>query len=295
MSAEDFYIVIGESGIRTVGQLQRITMQVSLISTYKTPAGTYSIYVDSVGVANGSVIATDYVQVIEAQWTPSTAGVHTITATFTDLVGTSHTNALDITISETLPPDGDGTNTANWMKLALLFGTCGLALVVAYFLNKSIKEEPKTELLVLPIVDAPTAGKEGPFLQYNKEEMFKGFLAAEGHLRNVKEPKKKIREMGIEDKGFLNCIVKHAADIESHADEAVSHSLVIEGKDKSEKFRTLRDSVRNYRRNLQTGDLSIDQAILGVRDLRRQFESFNPSYDISHCDSCSVEVKVLKD
>jgi len=70
-------------------------------------------------------------------------------------------------------------------------------------------------------------GKEDYFLNFNRDEIFKGIVAVEGHFRNVKP--------GFEA-GDLACIVKHLADVEGHCDEAISHSLIAEGKETSSKF-----------------------------------------------------------
>jgi len=127
----------------------------------------------------------------------------------------------------------------------------------------------------------PSKGKEVYYLQYNKDELFKNLLACEGHFRNIEVN-------GIDTEGSLNCAVKHLADAEGHGDEAISHSLFVVGEEKSEKFKGLRDSIRDLRHDLQKGDLSTSEGTKRVRQIRREFEKFNPDFDISKCSACEI-------
>jgi len=120
-------------------------------------------------------------------------------------------------------------------------------------------------------------GKEDYFLSFNRDEIFKGIVAVEGHFRNVKP--------GFEA-GDLACIVKHLADVEGHCDEAISHSLIVEGKETSAKFQQLRDQVRELRRKVQKNEITSEEGIKKTRELRAFFEKFNPSYDVSACETC---------
>lgn len=129
-------------------------------------------------------------------------------------------------------------------------------------------------------------GKEDYFLSFNKDEIFKGIVAVEGHFRNIKP--------GFEP-GDLACIVKHLADIEGHCDEAISHSLMVEGKETSSKFQQLRDKVRELRRKVQKNEITPEQGIKEIRQIRSFFERFNPSYDVSKCKACgNVEETIQK-
>lgn len=128
--------------------------------------------------------------------------------------------------------------------------------------------------------DNPSESKEANYLRYNKDEVFKNLLAAEGHFRNVEEN-------GVTaEKGFLACTVKHLADAESHLDEAISHSTIVG--DSPEKFKNVRDRVRVLRHDLQDGDLTASEGIRRVREARHEFESFNPEFDISKCKGCEI-------
>ncbi len=162
--------------------------------------------------------------------------------------------------------------SANKWLLVPLFG---LAAALIFF----NKEESTSE---------PSEGKESYYLLFNKDETFKNLIATEGHFRNVKA-------LGVDTEGFLNCAVKHLADAEGHLDEAVSHSLIVEGKETSEKFRELRNDVREFRHDLQGGTVTSELGIIRVRSLRHQFEGFNPELDVSRCKSCEIRVEVLKE
>jgi len=129
--------------------------------------------------------------------------------------------------------------------------------------------------------------KEKYYLEFNRDEIFKNFIASEGHFRNIGISKDKA--------GFLNCIVKHLGDAESHLDEAISHALIVEGEESSNKFYELRDKVKDFRKWIQSSPITRDEGIKEIRKLRREFESFNEAYDISKCEACGPIDEVLKE
>lgn len=146
--------------------------------------------------------------------------------------------------------------------------------------------EPEQEI---SSVEKPEAGKEAYFLRYNKDEIFKNLIGAEGHLRNAMDKSSEIK------KGFLNCVVKHAGDAEGHSDEAISHAAIVESEERSGRFLELRDKLKNFRWKVQSNELTPFQAIREVREIRHFFEAFNPEYDISRCKSCeSIEALMKK-
>jgi len=128
---------------------------------------------------------------------------------------------------------------------------------------------------------SPHSGKEVNYLRYNKDEIFKSLIATEGHFRNVQTTKEGAN-------GFLNCAVKHLADAEGHVDEAISHTVATNDTEASNKFRALRNEIRDFRHNLQDGKVSSVVGIERTRHIRREFESFNPEFDISKCEACEV-------
>lgn len=127
----------------------------------------------------------------------------------------------------------------------------------------------------MKMVSAP---KESYYLNFNQDEIFKSLIAVEGHFRNV-DPNK-------DQYGMLNCAVKHLADGESHADEAISHALIVKDEETSKKFHDLRNEIKGFRKKLQEGDTDPVKGIREVRRIRRSFESFNPEYNVSKCESC---------
>ena len=86
--------------------------------------------------------------------------------------------------------------------------------------------------------------------------------------------------------GDLACVVKHAADMEGHCNEAISHSLATGHPDESKKWTRLRDEVRGFRQEVQAGKVQPSTGILEIRKIRAYFEGFNPAYDISKCAAC---------
>lgn len=124
--------------------------------------------------------------------------------------------------------------------------------------------------------------KEKYFLDYNRDNIFISLIQAEVHLRNISEGSSFSR-------GHGNCVVKHLAEIEGEAGEAISHALVVEGKEASRKFAELRDKARNVRYKIQNGQVDSSGGIKAVREVKVYFESFNPSYDLSKCTACGGE------
>ena len=133
-----------------------------------------------------------------------------------------------------------------------------------------------------------TGAKENYYLDFNKDEVFKSLIACEGHFRNLKS-------VARDSAGFLNCIVKHLADAEGHCDEAISHSLIVDGKESSQKFLELRDEIRTFRKWIQSSPVTREEGILEIRKLRRTFESFNEEYDVSKCQACGDTSALVDD
>jgi len=130
--------------------------------------------------------------------------------------------------------------------------------------------------------------KEGYYLNFNRDEIFKNLIASEGHFRNFTNLKE-------DEKGFLNCIVKHLADAEGHCDEAISHALIAENEETSRSFLELRDTIRDFRRYIQSSPITRDEGIREIRKLRRRFEAFNPDYDVSKCETCGDPAEVMNE
>jgi len=129
--------------------------------------------------------------------------------------------------------------------------------------------------------------KERYYLNFNRDEIFKNLIASEGHFRNFKSLKE-------DTAGYLNCIVKHLADAEGHCDEAISHALIAENEETSRSFLELRDTIRDFRRYVQSSPITRDEGIREIRKLRRQFEGFNSDYDVSKCETCGDTSEVME-
>lgn len=122
--------------------------------------------------------------------------------------------------------------------------------------------------------------KEAYYLEWNKDNIFTDLIQSEVHLRNATPQ---------DAEGFLNCVVKHTAHAEGEAEEAVSHSLMVQSEEnKSEKFREFSENLHAFRKSIQKGDKDLSKLIKDIRLLRREFESFNPEYDVSRCSSCGI-------
>jgi len=128
--------------------------------------------------------------------------------------------------------------------------------------------------------------KERYFLTYNISNLAKDLIQSEYHLRRMKK--------GAIEGGHANCVVKHSLHEEGEAEEATSHALIVEGSEKSQKFKVLGDNIREFRKRIQKGNFDRDDAIRQVRELRSEFESFNPEFDVSQCESCGSIEDVLK-
>lgn len=122
--------------------------------------------------------------------------------------------------------------------------------------------------------------KEKYFLEYNKGNLATNLIQSEVHFRNLKKSNHD------DVRGHANCIVKHLLDSEGEALEATSHSLIAEDATSSHKFKELAGNIREFRKRLQAGNVSADEGIREIRRLRGQFESFNPEFDVSKCQSC---------
>ena len=130
--------------------------------------------------------------------------------------------------------------------------------------------------------------RESYYLNFNRDEIFKSLIATEGHFRNFTSLKE-------DTAGFLGCCVKHLADAESHADEAVSHALIAEDAETSGKFIELRDDIRKLRKWIQSRPISREEGIREIRRIRRRFESFNEDYDVSKCETCGDPAEVMEE
>ncbi len=128
--------------------------------------------------------------------------------------------------------------------------------------------------------------KEPYFLNYNKVNIATDLIQSEFHLDNLKP--------GLIQGGHANCVVKHTLDAAGECKEATSHALIVEGEEKSQKFKALGDDIHSFREKLMGKKLTRSDAIRGIRKLKRKFESFNPEFDVSKCESCGSIDEILR-
>lgn len=122
-------------------------------------------------------------------------------------------------------------------------------------------------------------GSESKFLDYNRDNIFISLVQAEGHFRNL--------ESGAAGRGeFMSCISKHLAYAEGEAEEAVSHSLIVEGSERSRDYATIREEARTLRKRIQGGGVTAEEGIREIRRIRSLFERVNPHFDTGKCRSC---------
>lgn len=126
-----------------------------------------------------------------------------------------------------------------------------------------------------------TGQKEANFLRYNQDQIYGNLLAAEVHFR-------KLTSKGA-DQNFNQCAVKHLSLSANDSDEAVSHSVAVGEQKDSVKYAELRDKITDLQHDVQDGKVKPLDGIERVRELKHEFEAFNPSFDVSKCKACQVE------
>jgi hypothetical protein len=124
--------------------------------------------------------------------------------------------------------------------------------------------------------------KESEFLEFNKDSLMINLLHAEDHLKNLKMDDK----IAVE-KGEAACVIKHWVNGEGHASEAVAHSNDLHGQ--PAEYQKIGLELNIVRHKFQNGDITPAQALEETRNIRRKFEAFNPSFDVSKCKACKLE------
>lgn len=126
---------------------------------------------------------------------------------------------------------------------------------------------------------------EQRFLEWNIGNIFENLLQAESHYRNIEED---VKTSG----PFLSCIVKHLAIVAGEADEAFSHSLIVENIETATEYAKIRNRARELYRQIQSGNIDVERGIKEIRALRTVFEHLNKSFDTSQCKSCGLHLKI---
>lgn len=128
---------------------------------------------------------------------------------------------------------------------------------------------------------------DAKFLEWNKDNIFCNLIQAEYHLGELGSDFASRAE-------FLTCVTKHLAYVEGESSEAVSHSLMVEGPEKSQEYARIRDETRNLRKRIQKGEITTEESIKEVRRIRHIFEKLNPLYDTSQCQACGIDDKTCR-
>lgn len=147
-------------------------------------------------------------------------------------------------------------------------------------IGKNRKNE-MTESMKTALLENEDLMSDAKFLEWNKDNIFCNLIQAEYHLGEL--------ESDLASRGeFLSCVSKHLAYVEGESSEAVSHSLMVEGLERSQEYAKIRNETRNLRKSIQRGEVSAEEGIREVRRIRHMFERLNPAFDTSQCRSCGT-------
>ncbi len=122
-------------------------------------------------------------------------------------------------------------------------------------------------------------GRETGFLEYNITNILQNLLQAEDHLRVL-------YGKDSDEEGHNSCVSKHLMIVSGEASEAVSHSSHI-NPGKTPVFRRIMADATSLRNRIN--DLSVQDAIVKVREIRKEAEKLDSRYDTSRCKACSLD------
>jgi len=126
--------------------------------------------------------------------------------------------------------------------------------------------------------------REYRFLDYNNDNIFINLLQVETHLRNLRDLQT--------DESQVSCLIKHLAEAEGEAMEAISHSAKA-SPNLTKVYRKLRELLYKLRKNLPS--YSVDDAILKVREIRKVIEKIVPAFNTENCIACEkLDAEVRK-
>ena len=125
-----------------------------------------------------------------------------------------------------------------------------------------------------------SSNKEQNFLRFNQDQIYSNLLAVEEHFR--------ILESKDADQNFNQCNVKHLSLASNHESEAISHSVVVGDKAGAKEYAKLYDKTLNLQHDIQDGKVTPTEGIERVREIKHEFESFNPTFDVSQCKACKI-------
>jgi len=125
--------------------------------------------------------------------------------------------------------------------------------------------------------------KEEYFLKFNIRNILTNAIQAEDHLRYVR----------ISRPEHHSCVQKHLLFIRGELGEAISHASVVKP-DLVPKFKELLAKTEIILNEFEKGIKDPSEAIIKIRELRRDVESIFKPYDTSKCEVCGPAEEVLK-
>jgi hypothetical protein len=151
---------------------------------------------------------------------------------------------------------------------------------VALFILQEEDNENNIDNVDNEKTSASVPEKEAGFLRFNQDGVYSNLLATEEHFRNL--------ESKDGNNAFNQCAVKHLSLGANHADEAVSHSVAVGDTSSSKKYASLRDEMVSLQHDVQDGKVTPTKGIERVREIKHNFELFNPSFDLQKCKACTI-------
>jgi hypothetical protein len=103
-------------------------------------------------------------------------------------------------------------------------------------------------------------------------------LQAEDHLRVLYGKDSR-------DPGHNSCVRKHLMIVSGEAGEAISHSAHADP-EKTGVFREIKSDVDALKNDI--GSMSVSDALVRIREVRKKAETLDPKYDTSKCKACEL-------
>jgi len=122
-------------------------------------------------------------------------------------------------------------------------------------------------------------GRETGFLDYNVSNILTNLLQAEDHLRVL-------YGKDSDGEGHNSCVSKHLMIVSGEASEAVSHSSHV-NPEKTPVFRKIMADATELRKDIN--EMNVQDAIVRVREIRKEAEKLDSRYDTSRCKACSLD------
>jgi len=125
---------------------------------------------------------------------------------------------------------------------------------------------------------------EEKWLEMNIDNIMRNLIQCEDHLRYLKRNYKP---------EHASCVIKHLYMVEGEAQEAISHSSVVD-ESKVEVFQKVFDKTVELRKKIQNREITPSEAIKRIREIRKLVGDLNPIYSEEHCMACKYFHSVLR-